>query len=244
MAQRQRPIGFDFIDDLPVTPPEPCPYLPDRHARYRAFTLEGFSPQAYHRLMDAAFRRSGDCCYQPVCDDCQKCVPIRVRAATFQPTASQRRVSRRNRDLTIDCGAVSFTGEKFQLYSRYCERWHGKADADEDAYRRFLVDSPVDTIEFRYRDATGRLLAVGVCDVCPLSLSSVYFFFDPDEHRRSLGTFGALVELAWAARNGIPHYYLGYWVAGSATMDYKSRFGPHELLSAAGWVSSGAGTED
>lgn len=245
VTSRIRPTGFDFIDDLPVTEPEPCPYLPDQRARYRAFLLDdGFPPFAYHRLMDSAFRRSGDYCYQPVCDDCQACVPLRVPVSGFIPSASQKRVQQRNRDLITHVSLTGYSDEKFELYRRYVQRWHGKADVDKTEFRRFLVDSPVDTIEFQYRDRDGRLVAVGVCDVCALSLSSVYFYFDPDEHRRSLGTLGALVEIAWAAGRGIPHYYLGYWVAGSRTMDYKSKFGPHELLTAAGWVTGKSGTDE
>ena len=37
----------------------------------------------------------------------------------------------------------------------------------------------------------------------------MYFYFDPAESRRGLGTFGVLCEIEAAARLGIPHYYLG-----------------------------------
>lgn len=235
---------FKFIDDLPVSGDEPCPYLPGRQARHRAFLADDLPPLAYHHLMNHGFRRSGDYFYRPACAGCEACIPIRVPVKTFVPSASQRRVLRRNQDLQVDMGPVGYSEEKYLLYRRYAEQWHGKHGVDEEEYRRFLVDSPVETIEFRYRDAGGRLLAVGVCDVCHHSLSSVYFFFDPDEQARSLGTYGALVELGWAAGQGIPHYYLGYWVAGSPAMSYKNRFGPYELLSAGGWIAGQHGTVD
>ena len=67
------------------------------------------------------------------------------------------------------------------------------------AFEAFLYDSPTGTIEFEYRLPAGRLIAVGICDLTPRSLSSVYFFFDPDEsRRRGLGTYGALHEIAFA----------------------------------------------
>jgi len=103
-----------------------------------------------------------------------------------------------------------------------------------EEYERFLYESPVETIECCYRDAGGRLLAVGICDVCSRSLSSVYFYFDPDEKRRGLGTYGALYEIELARRTGIPWYYLGYWVQGCGAMEYKSRFRPYELLGTDG----------
>jgi arginine-tRNA-protein transferase len=99
----------------------------------------------------------------------------------------------------------------------------------------------VETLEFTYRDSAGRLLAAGICDVCRQSLSSVYFYHDPAEASRGLGTFGALWEIRAAAELGIPYYYLGYWVAGCDTMDYKASFRPYELLHPDGVWRAGAG---
>ena len=48
----------------------------------------------------------------------------------------------------------------------------------------------------QHRDSAGRLLGVGICDRAPHSLSSVYFYFDPSESKRSLGTFAALAKPA------------------------------------------------
>ena len=167
------------------------------------------------------------------------CVPLRVPVQSFQPSKSQRRACRRNGDLSVGVDLPQATEEKFDLYRRYTTGWHGKPPAEdggEDAeggwetFESFLYDSPVDTVEFCYRDAAGRLLGVGICDICPESLSSVYFYFDPVEARRSLGTFGAVYEIEFARSQGIPNYYLGYWVSGCGAMQYKANFRPCEIL--------------
>jgi arginine-tRNA-protein transferase len=80
----------------------------------------------------------------------------------------------------------------------------------------------------------GKLLAVGICDVSRRALSSVYFYFDPAEYKRSLGTFGALREIAFAHDAGIPYYYLGYFIEPCRSMRYKAEFRPFELLHADG----------
>jgi arginyl-tRNA--protein-N-Asp/Glu arginylyltransferase len=220
---------------LNVSPPHECPYLPGRVAMSRWFVAGRVPAEVYHDLMDAGFRRSGRLFYQPVCRGCRACVPIRVPVERFTPSRSHRRTMRRNQDLVVTVKPRPVVSdEKFELYARYSREWHGKADEDFEGFASFLYASPVDTIEFEYRDAAGRLIAVGICDVSARSLSSVYFYFDPAEARRGLGTYGALREIEFARQHGIPHYYLGYVIGGCGAMEYKASFRPHELLGTDG----------
>jgi arginine-tRNA-protein transferase len=182
--------------------------------------------------MDHGFRRSGRIFYQPYCAACRECQPLRVPVSTFTPTKSQRRAARRNEDVLVEAGAPAPSAEKFQLYSRYIAQRHDKDSDDPESFVEFLYESPTDTLEFTYRAPDGRLIGVGICDLTPEALSSVYFFFDPDESCRSLGVFSALEEIAAARRLGRAFYYLGFWVANSPKMSYKNRFGPCELLGA------------
>ena len=212
---------------------QPCSYLPGRVSESRAAWADDIPGALYHRFMDAGFRRSGRLLYQPACRGCRACQSIRVPVANFQPSKSQRRSRRRNADLAVDIGEPLATDEKFDLYRRYLagrfEREAGE-DGGRESFERFLYDSPVQSLEFCYRDPSGALLAVGICDVCAESLSSVYFYYDPAEGRRGLGTFGAVYEIEAAARLGIPYYYLGFWVSGCAAMEYKSGFRPNQVL--------------
>ena len=78
-------------------------------------------------------------------------------------------------------------------------------------------------------------MAVAVTDITEDALSAVYTFYDPALAARSLGTFAILQQVAWAAREGIPHLYLGYWIDGHRKMDYKRRFQPLEAFDGRGW---------
>jgi len=224
------PLPPPVVVQLVSTGDHPCPYLPGRIATNRAFLAERIHPEIYHAFMDAGFRRSGKFVYQPACSGCRACVPIRVPVATFTPSKSQRRCARRNADLTVDVAPAEATDEKFDLYRRYTNDRHRGEEPDRASFETFLYDSPVDSLEFTYRDRGGRLLGVGICDVSARSLSSVYFYFDPADERRGLGTFGVIEEIGFARRVGIPHYYLGYWVEGCGSMRYKAEFRPFELL--------------
>ncbi len=215
---------------MTVLPEHECPYLSNRQAKSRAVLADSMPPLIYHKLMDAGFRRSGKLIYQPVCCGCRECRPIRVPVARFKSSKSQRRCARRNADLLVRVARASPSDEKFKLYQQYMLGWHGAARESREEFNAFLYDSPVDTIEFTYRGPGGALLAVGICDVCGQSLSTVYFYFDPSEARRGLGTFGAITEIEFARSRGIPQYYLGYWINGCRTMTYKSQFRPNEIL--------------
>ena len=223
--------------DLPVTTttPYPCPYLEGRTSVSRGFRCSELPGAAYQELLDAGFRRSGQVFYQPACPGCRACAALRVPVATFRASRSQRRVWKRNRDLTVSFGRPHLTEERRALYARYMAARHDREEVGTwEDLDDFLYRSPTDTVEMLYRDAGGRLLGVGVCDVTPRCLSSVYFYFDPADSPRGLGTFSSLVEIRAAESMGLPYYYLGFWVNGCRKMEYKARFRPHEVLGTDG----------
>lgn len=130
----------------------------------------------------------------------------------------------------MSAGVPAVSREKLELYNRYNTVWHSGTALSLGEFRESFYESCVETIEFTYRAPEGELLAVGICDVTPEALSSVYFYFSPEVSARSLGTYGALRELDFALTHSLPYYYLGYWVSECRAMTYKANFGPYELL--------------
>ena len=161
---------------------------------------------------------------------------MRVPVKEFRSDKSQRRCRKRNQDVVVTYHAPLLTEEKFELYEKYVKEWHGKEEVEgSEALSAFLYDSPLEsTLEFEYRDQRAQLLGVGICDLCSKSLSSVYFYFDPDHSRRGLGTYAALYEINFAVEHGLPYYYLGYWVKDCTAMNYKSTYRPNEVLGTDG----------
>ena len=112
-------------------------------------------------------------------------------------------------------------------------------------YAMMVEDTHVPTsiIEYRRRGpdsfftgrGEGQLIAVALSDRMADGFSMVYSFFDPEQTRRSLGTWMILDHIQRARSEGLPHVYLGYWVEGSRKMEYKTRFRPQEHLTASGW---------
>ncbi|MBX9625359.1 MAG: arginyltransferase [Gemmataceae bacterium] len=226
------------------SPPGRCSYLPGRAASFRNEVVRTLTPAEYQERLLAGWRRFGHLLFRPVCPSCRACQSLRVPVATFRPDRSQRRAAVANADLTLSIGEPAVTDEKLDLYDKFhaaqAERvgWDDHGPKDPAEYAESFTVNPLPVEEWQYR-LGGRLVGVGYVDVVPAGLSAVYFFHDPDEHKRSLGTFNVLSVIRAAADRGLPHVYLGYYVDGYRSLAYKARFRPHELLAGDGLWSPG-----
>lgn len=228
-----------------VTSPSPCPYLPGRSERKVFTELKG--PNA-DELNDAlgriGFRRSQTVAYRPSCIDCTACVSVRVVADEFRASGTQKRIWNRNRDLVVNVCKPWSTPEQFELLQRYLAVRHpggGMASMDQIDFADMVEHTPVKSYVIEYREPTtdgspGRLVGACLTDEQGDGLSMIYSFYDPQHETRSgLGTFIILDHIQRAGRVALPYVYLGYWVEGSARMQYKVRFRPMEKLGRDGW---------
>lgn len=190
------------------------------------------------------FRRSQTVAYRPSCADCTACVSVRVAADEFRASTSQKRNLKRNSDLIVSVCRPWSTAEQFDLLQRYLGQRHpggGMASMDEVDFADMVEHTPVDSWVVEYREPNadgtpGRLVGACLTDRQGDGLSMIYSFYEPDHPGRSgLGTFIILDHIRRAVSEGLPFVYLGYWVEGSARMQYKVRFRPMERLTRQGW---------
>lgn len=218
-----------------------CPYFRDGRVNRTAFALPGtqLAPAEYEAAMNLGMRRSGSLIYRPLCPRCRQCQPFRIDVKRFELSRSQKRTKKRCDGLfTVDVGRPVSDGEHLQLYARYQAGQHG-ADgqtADEESYERFLCETIADTWELSWRDKTGSLVAVGIVDVVPDGISTVYFYWDPALRDLSLGIYSALYEIELCKQWERRYYYLGYLVADATTMSYKASFAGGEVWDGSRWV--------
>ena len=233
-----------------ITAPSPCPYLPGRKER-KVFThLVGLEARSLNsQLSQGGFRRSQNIAYRPACDHCNACTSVRVPVEGFEWTKGFRKVVRRNGDIIGHVVKAQATSEHYSLFREYIDTRHsegGMADMSVLDFAAMVDDTTADSrlIEYRYaigHPLSGELVASLLIDVLADGLSLIYSFYDPSQEQRSLGTLMILDAVKRSARIGLPYVYLGYYVAGSQKMEYKSRFMPQERLGPGGWVLHKAG---
>ena len=221
-----------------ATSPYACSYLPERQARSQVATpAHLIDAEVYSSLVRAGFRRSGIFTYRPRCDGCAACVPVRLPVADLQTNRSQRRALNKHANLRTREMPLALFSDHYELYSRYQQARHpggGMDDDNHEQYAQFLLQSRVDTRLIEFRDDEG-LRMVSLIDVLDDGLSSVYTFYDPDVANASFGTYNILWQAAQCSELGLPYLYLGYWIAESRKMAYKSAFNPIEGLIDGHW---------
>ena len=219
-----------------VAPPSPCGYLPDRMWSLGYEWCVEVSATEYRDRMAQGWRRFGRMLFRPRCQSCSQCQPIRVVVDRFRPNRSQRRAARANKsDVRLVVRQPSVTTAKLRLYDRFhafqteVKDWPAHDPKDPDDYRQSFVDNPFPTEEWCYY-LGDKLVGVGYVDALPECLSAIYFYYDPDERERSLGTWNVVSVLAEAKRRRLPHLYLGYYVEGCRSLEYKANYEPNEVL--------------
>jgi arginine-tRNA-protein transferase len=191
------------------------------------------------------FRRSQTVAYRPSCLDCQACVSVRVAANDFAPSSTQKRNLKRNSDLVAEVCRPWSTSEQFELLQKYLGVRHpegGMTSMDVVDFADMVEHTPVTSYIIEYREpsapgaAQGRLVGACLVDKQCDGLSMIYSFYDPaHEVRQGLGNYIILDHIRRATELGLAYVYLGYWVEGSARMQYKVRYRPLERLTRGGW---------
>jgi len=157
-------------------------------------------------------------------------------------------------EFTVELEPSSYTAEKFALYCQYQEQIHKDVDKQPSGFERFLVNNPFvpEVIKYAreppghlpshygayhqlYR-VDGELVAMGVIDILPYCVSSVYFIYSPSWAWASLGKLSALREIALVKEmraygaSSMQYQYMGFYIHTCPKMKYKGDYQPSYLL--------------
>ena len=228
-----------------LSPPHKCNYLPEKESTllfvdpYKQLTSE-----QYDDLVLQGFRRSGKYAYRPLCGGCTACKSLRIDVSKFKPTRNQKRAWKKNQDLTFEVVTPHYDEEYVALYEKYLSVRHtggGMDEQDPNRYLDFLNSYWSNTNFYEFR-LNHQLVCVAATDILRDGLSAVYTFYDPEQVKRSIGTYSILFQIQEAQRLNLKYLYLGYWVANCAKMEYKTNFSPYEIFNESEWQPSEEGT--
>ncbi|CAG9296566.1 arginyltransferase [Celerinatantimonas diazotrophica] len=222
-----------------MTPEHDCPYLSAHQARELVVFMTNDAEYSYQEFIEQGFRRSGNDVYRPHCIRCQQCQSLKVDVQNFTPTRSQKRVLKRNQDLSFKWAEESSI-EQFALYKRYLSCRHndgGMLQHSFSDYRNFL-QSFWQTTRFLEVYLDGKLVAVAVTDWLSFGLSAVYSFFAPEIAKRSPGHWLILNQIQQAKEHQKQWLYLGYQIDSCQKMNYKQHYYPHQRFIYGQWQAS------
>eukprot|EP00731_Ephydatia_muelleri_P018197 Em0011g237a len=137
----------------------------------------------------------------------------------------------------------------YALYKKYQRAVHNSTEDEcgEAQYKRFLCDSPLVPTRgapgwtqcdygsyHQHYYVDGKLVMVGVVDILPRCLSSVYLYYDPDIMFLSPGVYSALREIEFTRKlylgnSDFKYYYMGFYVHSCPKMRYKGHYAPSYL---------------
>lgn len=148
--------------------------------------------------------------------------------------------------LVVTLEEDNFTEEKYRVYDNYQRIVHkdGPEDRTPRAFQRFLCSSPLRRHEMVAPDGRkrklgsyhqcyrvdGQLVAIGVLDLLPECVSSVYFLYHESIHKFAPGKLGALHEIALALEDGYRWWYPGFYIHNCPKMRYKIDYSPQYIL--------------
>ncbi|XP_058400141.1 arginyl-tRNA--protein transferase 1 isoform X3 [Diceros bicornis minor] len=139
--------------------------------------------------------------------------------------------------------------QSFSLYVKYQMAIHQDPpdECGKTEFTRFLCNSPLEaenppsgpdcgygSFHQQYW-LDGKIVAVGVIDILPYCVSSVYLYYDPDYSFLSLGVYSALREIAFTRQlhektSQLSYYYMGFYIHSCPKMKYKGQYRPSDLL--------------
>ena len=219
-----------------------CSYLPERQEQLLVFaeTNDNLASR-YGQLIQVGFRRSGDQIYRPHCPQCHACHSVRVPAAEFSPSRSQKRLLKKNSHFTTRL-SIRPSVQYYPLYEDYITQRHADGSMFPPSKSQFSSFISCHWNPPIYLEAYEgeKLIAVAVTDLLTLpdgseSFSALYTFYAPDKEKCSLGTWMILQQLQHAKDSKRQFLYLGYQIDDCGKMNYKTRFNPHERFFDNNW---------
>lgn len=151
-------------------------------------------------------------------------LPLRIDLNKFRPSASQKKIIKRNQDLQVVFRDAFIDEEKIRLFEVHKQKFKKNVpDKIFDFISPFPSRIPCHTVECCLFNMN-KLVAVGFMDMGETSTSAVYSFYDTVYYRRSLGIYIILSEIRYSIEASMNYLYHGYAYREESFYEYKKNF--------------------
>jgi len=212
-----------------------CSYLEGKQQTTQYKIIEGCSVSYCEELIESGWRRFGCMFFRPICAECTACESFKIDVKNYEYTKSQRRILRKNKETKIIIQRPKVTQQHMELFEKYHAHMKDKRDWSHESTtpRHYYASFVHGHEDFGYEVLyyiNDELVGVDLVDILPNGISSIYFYYDPDYAQNSLGTYSMLQQIKLAESNDLDWIYMGYYVKGCQSLEYKSRYTPYLCL--------------
>jgi len=212
-----------------------CSYLDGYTQKTHYKIIQDCSVEQCEALIQRGWRRFGHMFFRPICIGCSACESFKIDVSNFEFSKSQRRILRKNEATKIVIQKPEMTLKHLELFEKYHlhmkdkRDWNHETTSPRHYYTSFVYGHGDFGYEVLYY-IEDELVGVDLIDILPSGISSIYFYYDPCYEKYSLGTYSMLQQIQMAKDAKLDWIYLGYYVKGCQSLEYKSRYTPYDVL--------------
>lgn len=221
---------YEVVDDR-----ERCSYLDNLYQQNHYKFVQGCTKSYCSDLIKRGWRRFGKMFFRPICTNCQECQSLRIDVENFIITDSIKKTVNRNKNTKIVIREPLVSNahlelfDTYHLYMHHKKGWNFKSTTISNYYESFVTGHSDFGKEVAYY-VDNKLVAIDFIDVLDDGISAIYFVYNPEYAKLSLGVYSIYKEIEFAKQIGLKWIYLGYYVKDNASLNYKSRYKPYEVL--------------
>ena len=212
-----------------------CSYLDDMYQDTYYKVIENCNIKECQELIERGYRRFGKMFFRPICASCDECKSIKIDVNNFSFSKSHRRVKKKASFVKAYIQEPTMTQEHLELFKKYHLYMKDKRDWEynqtnpQNYYSSFVDGYGSFGYEILYFDED-KLIGVDLIDILEEGISSIYFYYDPDYSKYSLGKLSLLFQIELAISKNKDWIYLGYYVKECQSLSYKEEYKPFLTL--------------
>jgi arginine-tRNA-protein transferase len=212
-----------------------CSYLQNRKQKMHYKIIQNIDTKSSQDFIERGYRRFGEMYFRPICESCNECQSIKIDVDNYLFSKSEKRVLKKASHLQIYIQKPTLTHEHLHLFEKYHRYMHHKKGWDynptsanhyNDSFVKGSGDFGYEVLYFEDK----KLIGIDLIDILEDGISSIYFFYDPEYLKLSLGKFSLLKQIELAYQLKKKWIYLGYYVQECDSLSYKGDYKPYLTL--------------